>query len=210
MVSTIRVSTHLPPIRAHRGGIVRGCRERERRATSCGLGETQNALPDATATDIRRTRADISTRCSMMRCVPPLGTRRPNTRRRMGCSARWDGGRKAQGRKTRNSIKNKTDSARELPDPGPRYVHHTVGIRLLLLRCRARTVNLQLRPAAVAIGLLCAGGPHSRDGALRLVQPERGTSSSVRDFLASIWRRSAAHLPSCRLAARRARLGEHG
>ena len=133
LVSTIRVSTHLPPIRAHRGGIVRGRRGRERRAGSCGLGETQNALPDATATDIRRTRTDISTRCSVMRCVPPLGTR-PNTRRRMGCAPRWRGmdeerlGGGRHGKWTR-----------DLPDPGPR-VHHTVGIRLLL-RCRARTVN---------------------------------------------------------------------
>ena len=87
MVSTIRVSTHLPPIRAHCGGIVRGRRGRERRAGSCGLGETQNALPGATATDIRRTRTNISTRRSVMRCVPPLGTR-PNTRRRMGCARR--------------------------------------------------------------------------------------------------------------------------
>ena len=87
LVSTIRVSTHLPPIRAHRGGIVRGRRGRERRAGSCGLGETQNALPGATATDIRRTRTNISTRRSVMRCVPPLGTR-PNTRRRMGCARR--------------------------------------------------------------------------------------------------------------------------
>ena len=34
-------------------------------------------------------------------CVPPLGTR-PNTRRPMVRSARWDGRRKAQGRKARN------------------------------------------------------------------------------------------------------------
>ena len=85
MVSTIRVSTHLPPIRAHCGGIVRGRRGRERRAGRCGLGETQNALLEATATDTRRTRTDISTRCSVMRSVcSTIGTRH-NTRRRMGC-----------------------------------------------------------------------------------------------------------------------------
>ena len=33
---------------------------RERRAASCGLSETQNALPEATATDIRRRRTSIS------------------------------------------------------------------------------------------------------------------------------------------------------
>ena len=180
-----------------------GRRGRERRAASCGLGETLNALPDTSATDIRRTRTDISTRCSVM---PPLGTRRPNTRQR-GCAPRagMDEERRRGGRHGTVT----TDQDGICPTRDQTRAPHTVGIRLLLLRCRARTVNFQLRPAAVAMGmhpiargLLCAGGHHSRDGALRLMQPERGTSSSVHLTSENFLRGSGVDLPPlCRRGA---------
>ena len=191
MVSTIRVSTHLPPIRAHRGGIVRGRRGRERRAGSCGLGETQNALPAATAIDTRRTRTDISTRCSVMRSAC-----RPLARGTIIGGGGW-GALGALGWTKKGSGEEETEQ-KVTRDPG-------TGTTPLEYGCYY--YGVELAPSTSGSGrprcrLLCAGGPHSRDGALRLIQPERGTSSSVQLASETFLRRSGVDLPPiCRRAA---------
>ena len=95
---------------------------------------------------------------------------------------------------------NKRESGRDLPDPGPRgkcttpleYGFNTAtthGIKLVKkLVALSSSVpagrGLAIGMYPIARGLLCAGGPHSRDGALWLI--DGSYSQSVAHHLASI------------------------